>query len=1184
MDLKTVQSNSFKIESLIDKYENLNIDFRKRIEKFNTGDRWLKICCWNIQRLNKRQINERAIKIEFIRDCFNENKFDIIFLVDVDDDKDILHLNTFNKISDGRNLLFIKDNINLNFDISKNIIYNTEHKIAFVYLTPNSKDEILNNNLKVLLENGFTLVGDINMKSNKWICNYVSKFTGEDSLQTGFINSKVTKYYSIAGPSDHRLIAGYVFFKKIKFNYSLRVKEISKEHSKNVITDIVNGRIPKFEPKVTIKQGYLNLSDREDTINAMINDYLDNNVRKTFKKYNYLWKFDKREPFLGTKAPQSVIDSFALHLKNNNNKQYKNFEIVALGEEICNKFNIKKTKSKALNHDFISLKNITDILKEIYYEDNLDVEEIINNILSVAGKCKTAINAETFFLQKNKKLKDFNDVRVIVIIPTLVKLYESLIYDVVVDYFTKKFNLNVRYQFGGVKNGSTYAAMCNIRINLDKHNSNSIVLLDLSKGYDTILFDHLFKFITNIDDVDIKTLIYNWAILVYNMDIVMNNSKIRKTRGLAMGLSLSPIIFVWYIDNILRDFDKSRLTMYIDDLAIIISFLESMEENYKFVMDVIGSLEKFGLVVNLKKTVLISSNELVIETFKDKFKIINEDKYLGRQICLSGDGRIINDDRFFNKKGFRVFAIPSFATFFIKRLIYNGALEAKLRYKLMMWSCNDPVTRKAIWQNNWFFFKNCMGEYSYLQLAFASFNLFRYFVDVVDIIKWRDRLDNGENVDIINNEVVLKIRTFGIDQLENCYNLEIKWDFIEDDIFIYTKKFLNNLWNSFKENLIIKYINTKMEKKIKFYYNIRKFLYSKVFNHFGFIQGIALKHADFKRRKKQLFFLVAFKALGEFLELIEFEFYSNEHTPAFNYHDIIKFLDMDRYKKINLNDFDNNTWKIFFDEECINLWKYIDIWLKIGNDAKRKCKYDDGEWKNKINEKYPKFYVDGSYNIETETVGYGGYVEYLDGKCESYNGIINSDSCKKYRNVAGELLGAIKLIEIATEKKCEGINLIYDFKGIECYANGTWYTNNDFIKENYIYKYNELRKKIKINFVKVSSHTNIFGNEAADILAKKAVGMNIIKEEEKDNNNKWDKVKCDYIKKVFKTSFKFCTTIELITCNNNLNDLNLEELLLNLKVKLFNLEDLLNKIFNLVDLDDFDYLDTNFYDLYEHFE
>ena len=85
--------------------------------------------------------------------------------------------------------------------------------------------------------------------------------------------------------------------------------------------------------------------------------------------------------------------------------------------------------------------------------------------------------------------------------------------------------------------------------------------------------------------------------------------------------------------------------------------------------------------------------------------------------------------------------------------------------------------------------------------------------------------------------------------------------------------------------------------------------------------------------------------------------------------------------------------------------------------------------------------------------------------------------------------------------------------------------------------------------------------------------MNLNKEEKKVNeDNKWDKVKYEYIKEVFKTTFKFCTTIELITCNNNLNDLNLEELLLNLKIKFFNLEDLLDEIYNLVDLDDFDYL------------
>lgn len=41
--------------------------------------------------------------------------------------------------------------------------------------------------------------------------------------------------------------------------------------------------------------------------------------------------------------------------------------------------------------------------------------------------------------------------------------------------------------------------------------------------------------------------------------------------------------------------------------------------------------------------------------------------------------------------------------------------------------------------------------------------------------------------------------------------------------------------------------------------------------------------------------------------------------------------------------------------------------------------------------------------------------------------------------------------------------------------------------------------------------------------------MNLNKEEKKVNeDNKWDKVKCEYIKEVFKTTFKFCTTIELM--------------------------------------------------------
>ena len=61
-----------------------------------------------------------------------------------------------------------------------------------------------------------------------------------------------------------------------------------------------------------------------------------------------------------------------------------------------------------------------------------------------------ALNAQTFFLQKNAKLKGCGDERVIIIVPTIIKMHKSFIFDECVDYISAIFNKKTLYQFGGV--------------------------------------------------------------------------------------------------------------------------------------------------------------------------------------------------------------------------------------------------------------------------------------------------------------------------------------------------------------------------------------------------------------------------------------------------------------------------------------------------------------------------------------------------------------------------------------------------------------------------------------------------------------------------------------------------------------------------------------------------------------
>ena len=92
------------------------------------------------------------------------------------------------------------------------------------------------------------------------------------------------------------------------------------------------------------------------------------------------------------------------------------------------------------------------------------------------------------------------------------------------------------------------------------------------------------------------------------------------------------------------------------------------------------------------------------------------------------------------------------------------------------------------------------------------------------------------------------------------------------------------------------------------------------------------------------------------------------------------------------------------------------------------------------------------------------------------------------RNVAGEICGAVEAINVAIELKIPELTIIYDYLGIEMWAIGLWKRNKEGTKayHNFI---KQSKKDIRLHFLHVKGHTGIEGNEIADIMAKKAVGV-----------------------------------------------------------------------------------------------
>lgn len=131
-------------------------------------------------------------------------------------------------------------------------------------------------------------------------------------------------------------------------------------------------------------------------------------------------------------------------------------------------------------------------------------------------------------------------------------------------------------------------------------------------------------------------------------------------------------------------------------------------------------------------------------------------------------------------------------------------------------------------------------------------------------------------------------------------------------------------------------------------------------------------------------------------------------------------------------------------------------------------------------------YTDGSF--EDGANGYSHAVIFLDtdGKRADFCGRGNKREFLSSRNIAGEVEGVLAAVKYAFVRGFAKLKIYHDYEGLAKWANGEWSAKSP-ISSYYKSELSKYKSAVEFEFVKVKGHSNNAYNEAADVLAKRAL-------------------------------------------------------------------------------------------------
>ena len=321
-------------------------EVNKRITKIKMDQIVLNIVVWNLQTLNKDD-NQFKKKKQFIFDVLTEIKPEIFFLIDVGKLGNELNFPNYIRFDDKRNFLYKSSIIQDNIIVEDGIFYIPTLDLNFAYVRPSNEKKELVNKVKDLLLKNCTVIGDLNLKSNevlRKICDS-KQIMGEMTLQTIIVKDKLknTKVELFNGLSDHKVMVLNIE-RRVTHTGWKKLEKIDELTTEEVIKGIFekgksNVKL-ELKPVVRLKS----FDNTKDIVNKLIDAIMSNDIAFQFKLYEKLWLAGKKEPFLGTWIPNSVVESLKKHYWHNDVKEYVDIPKVKINCDLL------KPKSKSFSN------------------------------------------------------------------------------------------------------------------------------------------------------------------------------------------------------------------------------------------------------------------------------------------------------------------------------------------------------------------------------------------------------------------------------------------------------------------------------------------------------------------------------------------------------------------------------------------------------------------------------------------------------------------------------------------------------------------------------------------------------------------------------------------------------------------------------------------------------------------